>query len=45
MYVHKIPQPPPLNTHFLGLNLKVGEINCRLVNQDSKDVYHVLLQL
>ena len=36
MYVHKTPQSPPQNTHFAGLNLKVGKMNYHLDNLDPK---------
>ena len=34
LYALEIPQNPPQNTQFLGLNLKVGKMNCRLGKMD-----------
>ena len=36
MYVHKTPPSPPQNNPFLGLHLKVGEMNYRLGHLDPK---------
>ena len=34
MYVHKTPPTSPQNTHFPGLNLKVGKKKCHLGKMD-----------